>query len=85
MKTLNWIEKEGFLVLEDLKFTSYMKMIVFIEKVALLAEARNHHPDFYATYQKITFFLKTHDQKMITQKDYDLAKDIEQLYKSDSW
>jgi len=46
-----------------------------------LADAANHHPDFSVHgYKFITFTLFTHSKKSITEKDYALAKEIDQLF-----
>jgi len=51
----------------------------FVNKVALLAEKANHHPDIDIRWNKVTLTLSTHSAGGLTIKDIDLANAIEQL------
>ena len=51
----------------------------FVARVADVAEASQHHPDIDIRYTKVHFSLSTHDAGGITQKDFDLARAIEEL------
>ena len=44
-----------------------------------MAEKRNHHPELFNVYNKVTITLTTHDAKGVTDKDLDLAKAIEEI------
>ena len=45
-----------------------------------MAEEYSHHPDILLyNYRKVKIILFTHSDSKITQKDYDLAKKIEEL------
>ena len=44
-----------------------------------IAEDANHHPDIVAGYKGISVKLLTHDKNAITDKDIDLARQIENL------
>jgi 4a-hydroxytetrahydrobiopterin dehydratase len=57
-------------------FTSVMRLV---NKVAAAAEKANHHPDIYINYDKVTFTLITHDAGGITQRDFNLAAQIDGL------
>ena len=56
---------------------SFLDAIAFVERVAALAEAADHHPDIDIRYRKVRIALSTHSDGGITQKDFDLAGDIE--------
>lgn len=63
-----------------LKFDDFKESIEFINKVADLAEQKNHHPTIRNTYNVVELWLTTHDQgDAVTQKDIDLAAEIEHL------
>ena len=47
-----------------------------------MAEAADHHPDVKINYTRITFSCSTHDQGGVTDKDFKLAAQIEDAYKS---
>ena len=63
------------------KFTlpSFKEAITFVNKVADLAEAADHHPDFTINYRNVTLTLSTHSEGGITENDTRLARQIEQL------
>ena len=58
-------------------FSAFMDGIRFVDRVAHLAEMADHHPDILINYKRITMTLSTHSEGGITQKDFDLAKEIE--------
>ena len=49
----------------------------FVNKVAELAEAAGHHPDIDIRYNRVRLGLTTHDAGGITEKDINLAQEIE--------
>ena len=61
------------------EFNSYLDGIDFVNEVANLAEQENHHPDIEIGYCKVTISLTTHDAGGLTDKDYKLAKLIDDL------
>lgn len=61
------------------EFKDFKQALGFIVQVGLLAEKRNHHPELFNVYNKITIRLNTHDAKGVTEKDFDLAKAINEL------
>ena len=44
-----------------------------------LAEAANHHPDLLVTWGSLTVMLSSHDAGGITDRDFNLARKIEDL------
>lgn len=53
--------------------------MAFVNAVADLAEARNHHPDIAVHWDTVTLTLWTHTAGGITQADLDLAAAVEDL------
>jgi 4a-hydroxytetrahydrobiopterin dehydratase len=49
-------------------------------RVALLAEAMNHHPEWSNVWNKVEFDLVTHSVKGISDLDFVLAEKIEELF-----
>jgi 4a-hydroxytetrahydrobiopterin dehydratase len=50
----------------------------FLFRVSYEAEQRDHHPEIFNCYNKVRFFLNTHDAGgKVTAKDFDLAEAIE--------
>ena len=60
-------------------FKDFKQALGFMVQVGLLAEKKNHHPELFNVYNKITIRLNTHDAKGVTEKDFDLAKAINEL------
>ena len=61
------------------RFKNFVEAFGFMTKVALLAEAMNHHPEWSNVYSTVTIELTTHDQKGLTSLDVQLAKAINSL------
>jgi 4a-hydroxytetrahydrobiopterin dehydratase len=55
------------------QFGDFKESMAFVNRVADLAEAAQHHPDILIRYNKVTLTLSTHDAGGITEKDFDLA------------
>jgi 4a-hydroxytetrahydrobiopterin dehydratase len=53
--------------------------LMVVNAVGHLAEAAWHHPDLTASYASVEVRLQTHSAKGITDKDFQLAKKIEDV------
>jgi 4a-hydroxytetrahydrobiopterin dehydratase len=53
--------------------------LMVINAIGHLAEAAWHHPDIAASYDFVEVRLQSHDAKGITERDFQLAKKIEEL------
>lgn len=73
-----WSRQEGGLR-RRFRRASFLDAISFVQEVAQLAEAANHHPDIDIRYRNVIIFLTTHDVGGITQLDLDLARQISEL------
>lgn len=51
----------------------------FVTRIAVLAEKAGHHPDILLTYPKVTVSLTTHDAGGLTDKDFDMAVEIDKV------
>ena len=74
----NWQYKEQN-INKDYTFDSYMDGISFINNIAELAEAHNHHPDLTIGYCKVTVSISSHDLGGISTKCVNLALGIDRL------
>jgi len=61
------------------KFKNFVEAFGFMSRVALVAEKANHHPEWSNVYAQVDIFLSTHDEGGLTQKDVDLAAQIDGL------
>jgi|SRR5580658_677578 4a-hydroxytetrahydrobiopterin dehydratase len=73
-------ELKGDAIVKLLRFKSFMDGIDFLNRIAEIAEAADHHPDMTINYTRITFSCSTHDQGGVTEKDIKLATNIEAAY-----
>lgn len=78
--SLNGWSRKGEVLTKTFQFRTFPAGITFVAAVARAAEAANHHPDIDIRYTKVLFNLTTHDSGGITQKDLDLARQIEKLH-----
>jgi 4a-hydroxytetrahydrobiopterin dehydratase len=62
---------------KDFVFSSFRDSIVFVNRVASVADHFNHHPDIDVRYSKVTVSVTTHDVGGITTKDLDVAEQID--------
>jgi 4a-hydroxytetrahydrobiopterin dehydratase len=72
-----WARK-GEALNKTYSFARFADGIRFVQQIAELADAMNHHPDIDIRYTDVSFSLSSHDAGGITQRDLDLAKEIEQ-------
>jgi 4a-hydroxytetrahydrobiopterin dehydratase len=53
--------------------------LLFVNAVGYLAERANHHPDIFISWNKVTLTLVTHSAGGLTAKDFELARQINNL------
>ncbi|EIM74775.1 transcriptional coactivator/pterin dehydratase [Nitritalea halalkaliphila LW7] len=59
-------------------FGDFQEAFAFMTRVAFLAEAQGHHPNWSNVYNTVEIQLTTHDAgNTITEKDHQLAKAID--------
>ena len=68
---------EGDRIVKRFRFAAFMESIAFINRVAELAEAADHHPDISINYTRVTLSLITYASKGLTHRDFDLAGEVE--------
>jgi 4a-hydroxytetrahydrobiopterin dehydratase len=64
-------------LVRELEFDGFREAIAFINRVADLADAANHHPELSNVYNRVTVVLTTHDAGGVTDKDLALARDLD--------
>ncbi|HZC31527.1 MAG TPA: 4a-hydroxytetrahydrobiopterin dehydratase [Gaiellaceae bacterium] len=74
----DWDEVDGALE-RTFELPSFSEAIAFVNRVAELADAENHHPDIAISYKKVTLRWTTHSERGITERDRDLAARSAQL------
>ncbi len=59
--------------------SGFVQALTFVNAVGLLAEAAQHHPDITINWRRVTLALTTHDASGLTDKDINLAEQINRL------
>jgi 4a-hydroxytetrahydrobiopterin dehydratase len=62
------------------RFGEFLEGIDFVNRVAPIAEAADHHPDIHINYTRVTFVCSTHSDGGVTDKDIKLAGEIEKAF-----
>ena len=76
---MNW-EKKNETLVKEFEMKNFSEAVDFVNKIAPLANDADHHPDILIhSYKKVKITLTTHDEGKVTEKDYDLAKQIDSL------
>lgn len=73
-----WALEDGKLV-RFFAFPNFVEAIAFVNRVAQLAEQAGHHPDIDIRYNRVRLALVTHSAGGLTEKDFDLAAQTQQL------
>jgi 4a-hydroxytetrahydrobiopterin dehydratase len=79
LKSLGGWRVEGGKLHREYRFADFVEAFGFLAAAALVAERKNHHPEWFNVYSTVRIDLTTHDAGGITAKDLDLAKEFEKL------
>ncbi len=71
-----WTRK-GDAIVRAFTFPAFADGIRFVDRVAVLADAADHHPDIDIRWTTVTMALSTHSAGGLTAKDFDLAARID--------
>lgn len=63
----------------NLKFKDFAESMQFINKVADVAEAEGHHPDFCVSWNRVSLELTTHAIGGLSENDFIMAAKINEL------
>lgn len=75
----SWSREDNFLT-KEFAFKNFAAALRFVNRVAELAEAANHHPDiFLHGYKNVRLSLTTHSAGSVTAKDEHLAEQIDAI------
>jgi len=71
--------KRAKTILRTFKFEGFLDSIAFVNRIARKAQKLNHHPDIDIRFNKVTLKLTTHDQGGLTEKDFSLARQCDEI------
>lgn len=70
-----WERADGALR-RSVDFPEFLTGVDAVRRVAQVAEQQDHHPDIDIRWRTVTFALVTHSEGGITDKDVDMAREI---------
>jgi 4a-hydroxytetrahydrobiopterin dehydratase len=73
-----WIYEDGW-IRRKYKTNSWKGTLMVVNTVGHLAEAAFHHPDMAVSYAFVIVKLVNHEAKGVTERDFQLAKKIEEV------
>ncbi|MEI8236606.1 MAG: 4a-hydroxytetrahydrobiopterin dehydratase [Methylococcaceae bacterium] len=74
----HWVYEKGW-IRRKIKTSGWKATLMVVNTVGHLAEKAWHHPDLTVSYAFVIVKLVTHDAKGVTEKDFALAKKIEEV------
>jgi 4a-hydroxytetrahydrobiopterin dehydratase len=75
----NWSNRAQT-ILRTFKCGGFLESIAFVSRIARKAQRINHHPDIDIRFNKVTLKLTTHDEGGITEKDFSLARQCDEVF-----
>ena len=79
LKRLDGWKRRGRFITKTFEFDAFLDGIAFLNRVARVAEAHEHHPDISVRYTTIKLSVQTHSEGGVTNWDIGLAKAIDRL------
>lgn len=70
-------ERDGQTLVRTVELDDFPQAIKVVDRVAVLAEQANHHPDIDIRWRTLTFRCSTHSEGGVTQADLDMAGAID--------
>lgn len=74
-----WTKRAQTLI-RTYQFKEFMDGLQFVTRVAKRAEKSQHHPDIDIRFNKVTVKLTTHDEGGITEKDFSMARQCDEVF-----
>jgi 4a-hydroxytetrahydrobiopterin dehydratase len=79
LKNLPGWTSNGQAIIRVFQFGNFLQAMEFVNRIAVAAEAANHHPDILINYNKVTLTLVSHDSGGVTQRDVRMAAKINEV------
>jgi 4a-hydroxytetrahydrobiopterin dehydratase len=73
LKDLTHWSLEGDALRKQYTFADFPAAVAFVNRLAPLAEAADHHPDILINYKRVTLTYSTHSEGGLTVKDFEGA------------
>lgn len=73
------LARKGAAIERKFEFADFSEAFAFMARVALLAEKRDHHPEWFNVYNRVEIALTTHDAGGLSLRDVEIAQAIDAL------
>ena len=68
-------------ITKTFKFKNFTEAFGWMTSMALYAEKKDHHPEWFNVYSKVEVTLSTHDAGGVTNLDLDMAREMNRTSK----
>ena len=72
-------EERGGTLYREFVFHDFAQAVGFMSQVAVVAEKRNHHPEWFNVYNRVEVILATHDVEGLSERDVELAHHMDAI------
>jgi 4a-hydroxytetrahydrobiopterin dehydratase len=79
LKKLSGWTLEGRAIQKVFTFDGFPDAIAFVDRLAVEAEAADHHPDILISYKRVMLTYSTHNEAGLTVKDFEGAAGADRL------
>ena len=69
----------GDAITREFEHGDFAGSVEFVNRITPVAEEMNHHPDLEISWSKVTVKLTTHSEGGLTEGDFELARQIDEL------
>lgn len=73
------LSREGKAIARTFEFGDFSEAFGFMTRVAMMAEKRDHHPEWFNVYNRVEITLTTHDAGGLSLRDVKMARRIDEL------
>ncbi|MBT2326967.1 4a-hydroxytetrahydrobiopterin dehydratase [Variovorax paradoxus] len=73
-------EQRADVIKREFVFADFVQAFGFMTQLALIAEKRDHHPEWFNVYNRVDITLTTHDVNGISMREIDMVHVAERLY-----
>ncbi|MEZ5680263.1 MAG: 4a-hydroxytetrahydrobiopterin dehydratase [Erythrobacter sp.] len=73
------LARDGAAIERKFEFADFSEAFAFMTRVAMIAETRDHHPEWFNVYNRVEITLTTHDAGGLSLRDVKMARKIDAL------
>lgn len=74
--------REGDALVGSVRAPTFLAAIAWVDRIAVIAEELDHHPDIDIRWRTLSFRLTSHDSGGVTPRDLELGQRIDRVFSS---